>query len=83
MSEENQEQFEEITSEEVDRVVAQLENLIESTESENIRSYLEEAMNEIYYLVYEEEASDEATDEEWDVDLEACDEDDEDVSEAA
>ena len=83
MSEENQEQFEEITSEEVDRVVAQLENLIESTESENIRSYLEEAMNEIYYLVYEEEAEEAMGEEEWDTEIEACAEDDEDVSEAA
>ena len=77
MSEENEEQFEEITSEEVDRVVAQLETLIESTESENIRSYLEEAMNEIYYLVYEEE------DDELDSEVEACGEEDEDLSEAA
>ncbi|QDV49017.1 hypothetical protein [Gimesia fumaroli] len=77
MSEENEEQFEEITSEEVDRVVAQLETLIESTDSENIRSYLEEAMNEIYYLVYEEE------EEELDSEVEACGEEDEDLSEAA
>jgi len=78
MSEENnQEEYEEITSEEVDRVVASLEALIESTDSENIRSYLEEAMNEIYYLVYEE------GEEEWDSEVEACGEDDEDLSEAA
>ncbi|HAH49635.1 hypothetical protein [Gimesia sp.] len=78
MSEENnQEEYEEITSEEVDRIVARLEALIESTDSENIRSYLEEAMNEIYYLVYEE------GDEEWDSEVEACGEDDEDLSEAA
>lgn len=75
MSEENEEQFEEITSEEVDRVVAQLETLIESTTSENIRSFLEEAMNEIYYLVYEEEESDS--------EVEAFHEEDEDLSEAA
>lgn len=77
MSEENEEQFEEITSEEVDRVVAQLETLIESTTSENIRSFLEEAMNEIYYLVYEEE------EEELDSEVEAFHEEDEDISEAA
>ena len=71
MSEENnQEEYEEITSEEVDRVVARLEALIESTDSENIRSYLEEAMNEIYYLVYEE------GEEELDSEVEACGEDD-------
>jgi len=34
-------------------------------------------MNEIYYLVYEE------GDEEWDSEVEACGEDDEDLSEAA
>jgi hypothetical protein len=79
MSEENEEQFEEITSEEVDRVVAELETLIESTDSENIRSYLEEAMNEIYYLVYEEEEGEA----EWDSSVEACDESGEDLSEAA
>ncbi|QDT25675.1 hypothetical protein [Gimesia panareensis] len=78
MSEENEE-FEEITSEEVDRVVAALESLIESTDSENIRSYLEEAMNEIYYLVYEDEEGEE----EWDSSVEACDESDEDFSDAA
>lgn len=78
MSEENEEQFEEITSEEVDRVVAQLEALIESTDSENIRSYLEEAMNEIYYLVYEEEEEGE-----WDSEVEACGEEEEDISDAA
>lgn len=83
MSEENEEQFEEITSEEVDRVVAQLETLIESTTSENIRSYLEEAMNEVYYLVYEEEAVEEMSDEEWDSELEISGEGEEDVSEAA
>ncbi|MFK7778684.1 MAG: hypothetical protein QM501_11320 [Gimesia sp.] len=85
MSEETEEQFEEITSDEVDRVVAQLETLIESTGSENISSFLEEAMNEIYYLVYEEEAEEEADNESaeevWEV--EASDVDDEDVSEAA
>ena len=77
MLEENEDQFEEITSEEVDRVVAQLESLIESTDSENIRSFLEEAMNEIYYLVYEEE------EEEFDSEIEACGEEDEDFSDAA
>lgn len=85
MSEENEEQFEEITSEEVDRVVAELETLIESTSSENICSFLEEAMNEIYYLVYEEEvdeaADDETAEDVWEV--EASDEEGEDISEAA
>jgi glycerol-3-phosphate dehydrogenase len=39
------EEFEEITSDEVDRVVEQLEKLIETVSSENIKSYLEEAVN--------------------------------------
>ena len=44
------EEFEEITSDEVDRVVEQLEKLIESVSSENIKSYLEEAANNIFFL---------------------------------
>ena len=79
MSEEQEEQFEEISSDEVDRIVSELETLIESTDSENIRSYLEEAMNEIYYLVYEDEEGEG----ELDSSVEACDEVDEDLSEAA
>jgi len=79
MSEEQEEQFEEISSDEVDRIVSELETLIESTDSENIRSYLEEAMNEIYYLVYEDEEGEG----EWDSSVEACDESDEDLSDAA
>lgn len=47
-------EFEEISSEEVDRVISQLEELIESTESNNIRTHLEEAMNSIFYLVYDD-----------------------------
>jgi hypothetical protein len=49
------EEFEEITSDEVDRVVEQLEKLIESVSSENIKSYLEEAANNIFFLLYDEE----------------------------
>jgi hypothetical protein len=49
-----EEEFEEITSDEVDRVVEQLEALIESVSSENIRFYLEEATNNIYGLIYDE-----------------------------
>lgn len=48
-------EFEEITSDEVDRVVAALEDLIDSVESENIRTYLEDAMNSVYFLVYDDE----------------------------
>jgi len=60
------EEFEEISSDEVDRVVAILEGLVESTTSENIKAHLEEAVNKVYYLVYDE--SDEE-DEEGEVDL--------------
>jgi DNA-binding transcriptional regulator GbsR (MarR family) len=47
-------EYEEISSEEVDRVVAALEDLLENVESENVRMHLEEAMNNVYYLVYDE-----------------------------
>lgn len=47
--------FEEISSEEVDRVVEALDGLIAGVQSENIKHYLEEAASNIYYLVYEEE----------------------------
>jgi hypothetical protein len=49
------EEYEEITSEEVDRVVEQLEKLIETVSSENIKSYLEEAVNNIFFLLYDDE----------------------------
>ena len=48
-------EYEEISSEEVDRVVEALDRLIEGVQSENIKHYLEEAASKIYYLVYEEE----------------------------
>ena len=47
--------FEEISSEEVDRVVEALDRLIAGVQSENIKHYLEEAASNIYYLVYEDE----------------------------
>jgi hypothetical protein len=68
MSEETQSQtddqeFEEINSDEVDRVVDVLDNLIEGVDSDNIKHYLEEASSNIYYLVYEDaEASGEVDD---------------------
>ena len=49
------EEYEEISSEEVDRVVEAMDRLIEGVQSENIKHYLEEAASKIYYLVYEEE----------------------------
>lgn len=52
------EDFEEITSEEVDRVVEQLEKLLESVSSENIKLHLEDAINNIFFLVYDEEPED-------------------------
>ena len=49
------EEFEEITSDEVDRVVEQLEKLIETVSSENIKAYLEEAVNNVFFLLYDDE----------------------------
>ena len=49
-------EYEEITSDEVDRVIEALEGLMAQTHSENIRSYLEEAADRIFELVYSEDA---------------------------
>jgi hypothetical protein len=51
-------EYEEISSEEVDSVVEALDRLIAGVQSENIKHYLEEAASNIYYLVYEEEELD-------------------------
>jgi hypothetical protein len=51
----DEDEYEEITSDEVDRIVEALEGLISSTESVNIQTYLEEALNNIFYLVYDQE----------------------------
>jgi len=51
-------EFEEISSEEVDRAVEALDRLIAGVQSENIKHYLEEAASNIYYLVYEQEIDD-------------------------
>jgi hypothetical protein len=56
----DEQEFEEISSDEVDRVVETLDSLIESVESENIKHYLEEASSNIYYLVYEDSEEDTA-----------------------
>jgi hypothetical protein len=48
-------EYEEITSDEVDRVVEQLERLMETVTSENIKSYLEEALHNIFVLLYDDE----------------------------
>jgi len=49
--------YEEISSEEVDRVVESLETLMATVDSENIRYYLEEATNRIYLLIYDDDAT--------------------------
>ena len=48
-------EYEEITSDEVDRVIDELERLMERVSSENIKSYLEDAVTSIFYLVYEQD----------------------------
>ena len=52
-------EYEEISYEEVDRVCASLEELRDTVESLNIQAYLDEAVNSIYELVYEEAAEEE------------------------
>ena len=48
-------EYEEVSSDEVDNVVAALENLSETITSEAIKDLLEECLNSVYYLVYEDE----------------------------
>ena len=50
---------EEISTDEVDRVLEKLTNLLESVESSTVHEYLEEAYNHIFSLVYEEEGGEE------------------------
>ena len=47
--------YEEISSDEVDRVVEALESLMATVDSENIRYFLEEATNSIYLLIYDDD----------------------------
>lgn len=54
--------FEEICSDEVDRVVEVLDGLIENIQSENIKHLLEEASSGVYYLVYEDDENTEVLD---------------------
>ena len=72
---------EEISSDEVDRVLETLSNLMENVESETIHEYLEESYNHIFSLVYEdEEASAEVEEEEDDdEDFEMEDDMDDDI----
>jgi hypothetical protein len=58
-----EDEYEEISSDEVDRVVDALEELSETVESENIQAFLDEASNNILSLVYEEDDLDEIQDE--------------------
>jgi hypothetical protein len=51
------EDFEEICSEEVDRVIAELEKLIESVHSTNIKAHLTDALNAVFDLVYDSDDS--------------------------
>jgi hypothetical protein len=44
--------YEEISSDEVDRVIEALETLAATVESENIRFHLNEATDAIYLLIY-------------------------------
>jgi hypothetical protein len=48
-------EYEEISSDEVDRIVEALEELAEGVASENIRVLLEEASQSVYDLVYDDE----------------------------
>jgi len=48
-------EYEEITSDEVDKVVAALEQLSATVESETIKAFLEECSTNIYYLIYDDE----------------------------
>lgn len=48
-------EYEEISSAEVDRVIQALDALMQSVSSENIRVYLDDAADNIYALVYDAE----------------------------
>ncbi|MBI1346937.1 hypothetical protein GC163_11685 [bacterium] len=48
-------EYEEINSDDVDRIVAALEDLSSSVNSETIKAFLEECSTNIYYLVYDDD----------------------------
>ena len=54
-------EYEDISYDEVDRVCASLEELRDTVESLNIQAYLDEAINSVYELVYEEAEDDDQT----------------------
>ena len=53
------EEDEEISTDEVDRVLESLTNLLENVESATVHEHLEEAYNQIFSLVYEEDGGEE------------------------
>jgi len=55
MSESEELEYEEITSDEVDTIVATLTQLSEASNSETIRQLLDDCAASIYYLIYEDE----------------------------
>ncbi len=48
-------EFEEISSDEVDKVIAVLEKLSDDVASETIKALITECSNSVYYLVYEDD----------------------------
>lgn len=55
MSDYQDSEYEEVSCDEVDSVIAALEQLSETVSSETIKSLIEECSNNIYYLVYEDD----------------------------
>jgi len=55
---------EEISSDEVDRVLESLSSLMEGVESESVHEYLGQAYNSVFALIYEEEDDDDEGNEE-------------------
>ncbi len=55
MSEMPDGEFEEISSDEVDKVIAALEQLSDDVSSETIKALITECSNSVYYLVYEDD----------------------------
>lgn len=52
--------YEIINSQEVDKVVAAMEELMATIQSENIRQILDEAADEVYNLIYSESSFEDA-----------------------
>lgn len=55
MSEMQDGEYEEISSDEVDKVMAALEQLSDDVASETIKALIAECSNSVYYLVYEDD----------------------------